>query len=85
MNKDKSILIKVDLNNFKEYAQAITKFDSDVNLYYTDKKYYDAKSVMSFFVFNVGKPRYVEIVSDDENEIDSFLSVMKQFTYNEIN
>ena len=85
MNKDKSILIKVDLNNFKEYAQAITKFNSDVNLYYTDNKYYDAKSVMSFLVFNVGKPRYVEIVSDDKNEINNFLSVMKQFTYNETN
>lgn len=83
MNIDKSVLIKLnDWNELKEFAQTICKFESDINIYH-DSNYWDAKSIMALMALDISKSRYVEIVSNSVEEINSFKEQMEKFRANE--
>lgn len=79
MDKTKSILVNLNsMESIKDFANAVTSFDSDVNIYNGNKSY-DAKSIMAIFAIDTSVPRYVEIVSDYVDEIENFKEVMSKF------
>ena len=80
MKKENSVLIKInDWETLKNFASVVSKIESDVNIYH-GSGYYDAKSILAIIALNMDKPRYVEIISNDESEINSFKEQMKVFT-----
>ena len=79
MELSKSILINFDtFDKIKEFARIVSTFESDVNIYYGAKSY-DAKSIMAIFALDLSKSRYLEIISDNEEEIKRFFEVMQPF------
>lgn len=83
MEQTKSILINIDtFDKIKKLARIVTAFESDINIYH-GSSYYDAKSIMAIIALDLSKPRYIEIVSDNQEEINRFLEQMKQFAVTE--
>ena len=79
MRKENSVLIKInDWNTLKDFATTVSKIENDVNIYHSSG-YYDAKSILAVIALSLDKPRYVEIISSDENEINLFKEQMKIF------
>lgn len=82
MNYNNSMLIKInDFSDIRKFANEIVKFDSDINIYYNDSKYYDAKSIMAVCALDISQPKYIEILSSDKDEITKFRECMAQFEY----
>lgn len=73
--------VKIKLMNFdqmKRYAQEVIKFCSDVNII-KGAVVYDGKSIMAVLALGTLDDIYVEILSEDEDEIKEFNEVMKEF------
>lgn len=80
MKKENSVLIKInDWDKLKDFASLVMKFESDINIYHSSG-YYDAKSILAIIALGIDKPRYVEIISNNEEEIKSFKERMSEFT-----
>lgn len=80
MNYSNSVLIKInDFTDIRKFANAVTKFESDINIYYNDSKYYDAKSIMAVFALDMSQPKYIEIISNNKDEILKFKESMAEF------
>lgn len=83
MNKNKSKLIRLNkIEDIKKFANIVVKYESEINIY-CGSEFYDAKSIMAIFALDTSVPRYVEIMSDDEEEVSKFLGQMEQFTLKE--
>lgn len=79
MRKENSVLIKInDWEKLKRFAAIVTKIESDINIYH-GSGYYDAKSILAIIALGIDKPRYVEIISNNEEEIKSFKEQMSEF------
>ena len=68
-----------DINVLRNFVNKVTQFESDINII-KGSNVFDAKSL--FGVIDIapdGVATYVEIVSDDEDEIDKFFSEMEEF------
>lgn len=79
MKKENSVLIKInDWDALKKFASAVTKFESDINIYH-GSGYYDAKSILAVVALSMNKSHYVEIVSNSNSEINAFKEQMKTF------
>lgn len=80
MNKEKTVTINIDtIETLKDFANEVLKFDSDINIYHDHGTYYDAKSIMAIFALGLDAPHYLEIISDNEEEIARFKDVMQKF------
>ena len=74
------VMVKIGtIERLKEFSKIVTSFDSDINIYYDEVNYYDAKSILAVMALDVLKPRMLEIISDDQNEIATFLNKMERF------
>lgn len=83
MNKDNSVLINIkNWDALKKFATTVMKFESDINIYH-ESDYYDAKSILAITALSMTIPRYVEIISNDKNEITRFINEMEQFRVDE--
>lgn len=79
MKKENSVLIQInDWDKLKEFASVISKIESDVNIYH-GSGYYDAKSILAIIALGINKPRYIEIISNNNEEINNFKEQMKPF------
>ena len=67
------------IDRLKEFSKVVITFDSDINIYYDEKNYYDAKSIMAVFAVDMTQERIVEIMSHDQNEIARFQNEMERF------
>ncbi len=68
-------LILSSINDVKDFVNAVSKYDFDVDL--TSGRYVvDAKSIMGIFSLDLSKPIKVEVHSDD---CDQFLSDVERF------
>lgn len=84
MNYSDTKLIKIkNFEDIRKFANTITTFESDVNIYYNDNKYYDAKSILAVIVLDISQPRYIKIISNNEEEIKRFNECMSEFEYKE--
>ena len=74
-------MFKVDLcsiNGVKEFVNKTAAFVGDVTL--TSGRYVvDGKSIMGIFSLDLSKPIEVVIDSENENEINRFIEVMKKY------
>ena len=77
---DNRIMIKIGtIERLKDFSRVVTSFNSDVNIYYDEINYYDAKSILAVLALDMLKPRMLEILTDDQNEIAEFLNKMERF------
>lgn len=84
MNKEKGMMIKInDFASIKRFADVVTQFESDVDIYHTNTKFFDAKSILAVIALDISKARWIEIVSDDNEEVNKFLEAMKEFACEE--
>ena len=68
-------LILSSINDVKDFVNAVSKYDFDVDL--TSGRYVvDAKSIMGIFSLDLSKPIKVEVHTDD---CDQFLSDVERF------
>lgn len=75
------IRLTVNLNEIKklkEFVNDTCGFESNVSAISGQYKV-DSKSIMGLFSLNLAEPIDVELVSDDENEINKFVEVMKKY------
>lgn len=76
---DTKIKIKIDtVKVINEFLSITKNFKSDINLLY-GRYIIDAKSTLGVFSINPSELIYVEIISDDEEEIEKFNEAMKSF------
>ena len=61
-----------------KFSREIITLDSDVNIY-QDSRYYDAKSILAIFSLNMNQKHYIEIISDDEDEIIKFNEIAEEY------
>lgn len=79
MTQGKGFLIDLkSMEDIKSFANTVVKYDSDVNIYQGSKSY-DAKSIIAIFALDTSIPRFVEIISNDEEEIEDFARDMEKF------
>lgn len=79
MTQGKGFLIDLkSMEDIKSFANTVVKYDSDVNIYQGSKSY-DAKSIIAIFALDTSIPRFVEIISNDKEEIDDFARDMEKF------
>lgn len=74
--------IKINLNTpdkIKRFGQVVRGFMSDVNIQTNNSKYLDAKSILGLFDLNLYEDTYVEIISDNTEEIRMFDAAMEEF------
>lgn len=80
INNSHAALIDLDsMDDIKDFANLIVTYDSDINIY-RGSNMYDAKSILAIFALDTNVPRYVEIISDDQDEIARFKNDMKRFS-----
>lgn len=80
INNSQAALIDLDsMDDIKDFANLVVTYDSDINIY-RGSNMYDAKSILAIFALDTNVPRYVEIISDDQDEIASFKNDMKRFS-----
>ena len=73
------ILINLNtIDKVVKFSREIITLDSDVNIY-QDSRYYDAKSILAIFSLNMNQKHYIEIISDDEDEIRKFNEIAEEF------
>ena len=79
MDKDKSVLIKINsMDELQSFAFDVMNFSSEIDLV-KDSHCVDAKSIMCIMAMNIREPLYVEILSDDKNEINLFKKIMNKY------
>ena len=75
--------IKINLNSIdkiKRFGQVVRGFMSDVNIMTaTNGKYLDAKSLFGLFNMDLCNDTYVDIKSDNIDEIRHFDAAMEEF------
>lgn len=64
----------------KKFASITCQFESEIDII-AGKYVLDGKSIMALFSINILEPITVRIVSDSEEEIESFNRVMEEFKY----
>ncbi len=80
INNSQAALIDLDsMDDIKDFANLVVTYDSDINIY-RGSNMYDAKSILAIFALDTNVPRYVEIISDDQDEIARFKNDMKRFS-----
>lgn len=73
--------IKIDLHNtdnIRKFIQIVRGFESDIDIT-TARARVDAKSIMALFALDLSQDTYVEIISDNINEIRIFHEKMEEF------
>ena len=79
MSINTKILINLNtIDKVVKFSREIITLDSDVNIY-QDSKYYDAKSILTIFSLNMNQKHYIEIISDDEDEIRKFNEIAEEY------
>ena len=79
MSINTKILINLNtIDKVVKFSREIITLDSDVNIY-QDSRYYDAKSILAIFSLNMNQKHYIEIISDDEDEIRKFNEIAEEF------
>ena len=68
----------LDFDAIKRYAQKIIMVESDVDII-KGSVIYDAKSIMAILALGTLDDIYVEIYSDDQEEIKRFRELMEEF------
>ena len=80
INNSQVALIDLDsMDDIKDFANLVVTYDSDINIY-RGSNMYDAKSILAIFALDTNVPRYVEIISDDQDEIARFKNDMNRFS-----
>ena len=80
INNSQAALIDLDsMDDIKDFANLVVTYDSDINIY-RGSNMYDAKSILAIFALDTNVPRYVEIISDNQDEIARFKNDMKRFS-----
>ena len=79
MSINTKILINLNtIDKVVKCSREIITLDSDVNIY-QDSRYYDAKSILAIFSLNMNQKHYIEIISDDEDEIRKFNEIAEEY------
>ena len=79
MSINTKILINLNtIDKVVKFSREIITLDSDVNIY-QDSKYYDAKSILTIFSLNMNQKHYIEIISDNEDEIRKFNEIAEEY------
>ena len=79
MSINTKILINLNtIDKVVKFSREIITLDSDVNIY-QDSRYYDAKSILAIFSLNMNQQHYIEIISDDEDEIIKFNEIAEEY------
>ena len=79
MSINTKILINLNtIDKVIKFSREIITLDSDVNIY-QDSRYYDAKSILAIFSLNMNQKHYIEIISDDEDEIIKFNEIAEEY------
>ena len=79
MSINTKILINLNtIDKVVKFSREIITLDSDVNIY-QDSRYYDAKSILAIFSLNMNQKHYIEIISDDEDEIKKFNEIAEEY------
>ena len=79
MSINTKILINLNtIDKVVKFSREIITLDSDVNIY-QDSRYYDAKSILAIFSLNMNQKHYIEIISDDEDEIRKFNEIADEY------
>ena len=79
MSINTKILINLNtIDKVVKFSREIITLDSDVNIY-QDSRYYDAKSILAIFSLNMNQKHYIEIISDDEDEIRKFDEIEEEY------
>ena len=79
MSINTKILINLNtIDKVVKFSREIITLDSDVNIY-QDSRYYDAKSMLTIFSLNMNQKHYIEIISDDEDEIRKFNEIAEEY------
>ena len=79
MSINTKILINLNtIDKVVKFSREIITLDSDVNIY-QDSRYYDAKSILAIFSLNMNQKHYIEIISDDEDEIKLFNEIAERY------
>ena len=79
MSINTKILINLNtIDKVVKFSREIITLDSDVNIY-QDSRYYDAKSILAIFSLNMNQKHYIEIISDDEDEIIKFNEIAEEY------
>ena len=79
MSINTKILINLNtIDKVVKFSREIITLDSDVNIY-QDSRYYDAKSILAIFSLNMNQKHYIEIISDDEDEIRKFNGIAEEY------
>lgn len=74
--------VKINLNNtnkIKDFVNAARNFESDINVR-NERTLIDGKSVLGLFDLDLSRNVYADLISDDENEIFRFKTVMEAFS-----
>ena len=74
--------VKINLNNtnkIKDFVNASRSFESDINVR-NERTLIDGKSVLGLFDLDLSRNVYADLISDDENEIFRFKTVMEAFS-----
>ena len=74
--------VKINLNNtnnIKDFVNATRSFESDINVR-NERTLIDGKSVLGLFDLDLSRNVYADLISDDENEIFRFKTVMEAFS-----
>ena len=79
MSINTKILINLNtIDKVVKFSREIITLDSDINIY-QDSRYYDAKSILAIFSLNMNQKHYIEIISDDEDEIRKFNEIAEEY------
>ena len=79
MSINTKILINLNtIDKVVKFSREIITLDSDVSIY-QDSRYYDAKSILAIFSLNMNQKHYIEIISDDEDEIRKFNEIAEEY------
>ena len=79
MSINTKILINLNtIDKVVKFSIEIITLDSDVNIY-QDSRYYDAKSILTIFSLNMNQKHYIEIISDNEDEIRKFNEIAEEY------
>ena len=79
MSINTKILINLNtIDKVVKFSREIITLDSDVNIY-QDSRYYDAKSILAIFSLNMNQKHYIEIISDDEDELRKFNEIAEEY------
>ena len=79
MSINTKILINLNtIDKVVKFSREIITLDSDVNIY-QDSRYYDAKSILAIFSLNMNQKHYIEIISDNEEEIRKFNEIAEEY------